>query len=889
MTDTDDERLDSLGEIYNSINLEQHLQFLNIDPQKITAEEIQFDRSGRLQAWSQLQKIVCSVDDLKAHKDGLAFVGILGHFTAGKSTLINAIVGNAEQRAADPNPTDKTITLICHPDNLTKLRTNSFTSIEGVGIEPGPPVELLRNIVLVDTPGLGNNEAEHDMAERFLHLCHVIIVTVDGMVPLADTAGNLSLLDKAINRLGDVPKIFAITKSANFLSDRKGEYETHWDQKAADQFWMGVKSRMTSDPRFATAVATIESIPAVFVDSKDDFNIDKLKSAFVPITQDTAQGPRTYRAQVTYIVQIASEALRTFNSYLVDRLSNLNALYSEAKRKADEAKNMLARRQDSVISAIETATEKIDEIREEDYISQAVLPIPEPSEFLLSDRFGDFHAAINQVTTQLRDIENSVGKSVGEVVQQKTRSHFRLFFASTKSFDTEELVGYAKSFNSNLQSLDKHNILIAINIYFEKAHEDIVWMIRRKWTADSLGDSAKSIRTVFTAAYQALAGGLGSFIESYNIAARAFVAYLAQPTSKKLLAEYGVVLFNEDDESLELEAAELENSDFESFSEADKAVSNTKTELSDIVGREQQELSKFNVPELLDELRVPVFEYPDFIELHENCQQALKNDLQIFLSDSANILESSTKELKNARAICMDGIKEIWLGWFEFSIKIAVIWVVLFGSLFVIKQNDIQIYDWLNEFAIYGWQPILFSVVGAAIFELFKFVIKRNNDFVSPTTFSFGLRPLIQFAKKRRRVRSTFDEGVRNALKQLNQRLRERPLEVGKQIHRVLENKFDVIVKEAGGTDLRAALIGYREERVGTYQRGRQAFINATNSLRKELGTVSESKGKESVDRVLDRISDTQESVTEFSEQLQDYGEQLSKSVEKGKTGSESN
>lgn len=876
LTDTDNKRLDSLGEIYSSINSKQHLQFLNIDPQKITAEEIRFDRSGRLRAWAQLQKLVNSVDDLKTHKDGLAFVGILGHFTSGKSSLINAIVGNSEQRIADPNPTDKTITLICHPDNLNELRANSFTSIEGIRIESGPPVDLLKAIVLVDTPGLGNDEAEHDLAERFLHLCHVIIVTIDGMVPLADTAGNLSLLNRAINQLGDVPKIFAVTKSIKFLSDRRGEFETHWDQEAADQFWTGVKSRITNDPRFTTAKTIIEDIPVVFVDSMDDFNIDTLKAAFVPITQDETQGPRTFSAQVSYIVQIASEALRIFNCHLADRLSNLNALYSEAKRKADQAKNLLVRRQDSVISAIVTATGKISELQENEHISPDILSIPEPSELLLSDRFGDVHAAISSISNQLRKIEDSVGKRIYEETQKESRKHFRLFLSSSNSFSADELADFSESLLSNLRSLDEYNNLLPINIYFEKAHEDIVRVIRRDWTAESLSNSAHSIRTAFTEAYQALAGGLGSFIESYNVAAQAFVAYLTQPTSKKLLAEYGVVLFSEDDGNSVLNAAELENQDFKSLSAADKAVGDVKAELADIVGREQEELSKFNVPELLSELKVPAFEYSDFVELHENCQQDLKSNIKLFLSDSQNRLMSSTKELKSARTICTDRIKEIWLGWFEFSIKILLIWAVLFFSLIVIKQSDIQIYDWVNEFAMSSWSAIIFSVVGASVFELIKFAIKRNNDFVSPTMFSFGLRPLIFFGKERRKILSDFEENTRKSYNHLNQSLREKPLKVREQIHSILNNKIDLIVREAGVIKLWTALIEFREERVATYQQGRETFINSTNSLRVDLGTVSERKRKESVDRVLERISETQESVTEFSEQLQSYSVQLS-------------
>lgn len=874
MTEISDNTLDQLAEIFESISEVRHLQFLNINPEEITSDEIQFDRSGRLRAWSQLEKIISSLSDLRSHKHGLAYVGFLGHFTSGKSSMINAIVEDPGQRRADRNPTDTTITLICHPKNIPQLRENTFTSIDGININAGPSIDLLKDIVLVDTPGLGNEAAEHDMSEMFLHLCHVIIVAIDGRVPLADTAGNLALLDKAVNRLGDVPKIFAVTKAVEFLSNRKGDFETHWDQTAADKFWLGVKSRMTSDSRFIGASKNIDDIPVVFVDSLDGYNISTLIDMFVPIIHDESQRPRTYAAQVKYVVQIALESMKVFNAYLNERLENLSSLHSQAKTKADAAKSMLSRRQDSVLNAIVTATAKIDELQQSDDITQRLLPVPEPSEFLLRDRFGEFHAAINNVENHLRDVERQATYSLQELAKRHTAGHFRLFFCIKKEFPTEDLLRQSSEIISNLRSYDEHSLLITLTNYFEKAHDQITYDIESQWSNRSLERSAKVLTTAFTEAYQALAGGLGDFISSYNLEARAFVAYLMQPTQKKLLAEYGVVLFNEN-ENLALEAAELSNSDFAAFGAANMLVKDIKNELDRIVEDEVRELAHANIGDVSQQLATPSFEHSDLSGIYENHDKGFHQESSVFLSEVQANLITSKVQIGEARASCKDDLKNIWLGWIEFFAKIVMIWVVLYTTILVIKKSDIQLYDWLNDTASANWIMVSLSVVGAFIVELLKFGFRRNNEFVSPSTFSFGLRSIYEFAKERRRIEKAYYEYFDLAFSRLKQRLAAKALEIGAQTQRVLGTKIDASVDGAGVTDLKDVLQKYRDERVSIYQRSRQLFIKNTNTLRAELNTVSETKSTESVDRVLDRISDTQLAVTTFQGEMQRFEAQL--------------
>ena len=74
-----------LQSVNSLVNEEINLKFLEIDPNLITAEEIDFDRTGRLLAWKQLNNAVTSIQDIQHSREGLVFVGVLGHFTSGKS------------------------------------------------------------------------------------------------------------------------------------------------------------------------------------------------------------------------------------------------------------------------------------------------------------------------------------------------------------------------------------------------------------------------------------------------------------------------------------------------------------------------------------------------------------------------------------------------------------------------------------------------------------------------------------------------------------------------------------------------------------------------------------------------------------------------------------
>ena len=138
--------------------------------------------------------------DLENQEGERALVGFLGHFSSGKSSLINALMGikpnetPGYKRSTGRHPTDTAITLVCHRDYYERTHRSNFSVVDNVGIVYGPAIPLLEKVILVDTPGLGNEQSELEMVERFLHLCHVIIITLDSRRPFAAKDQDFHLL-----------------------------------------------------------------------------------------------------------------------------------------------------------------------------------------------------------------------------------------------------------------------------------------------------------------------------------------------------------------------------------------------------------------------------------------------------------------------------------------------------------------------------------------------------------------------------------------------------------------------------------------------------------------------------------------------------------------------
>jgi ribosome biogenesis GTPase A len=111
-------------------------------------------------------------------RDGdLFYVGFLGHFSAGKSSTINSLLGiwdTDRERETGLNPTDKTITLITKENNVKSILgiiREGHVTIRYHSVES----PLLASLVVADTPGTGDPHLIEEIARDFLPICDVIL------------------------------------------------------------------------------------------------------------------------------------------------------------------------------------------------------------------------------------------------------------------------------------------------------------------------------------------------------------------------------------------------------------------------------------------------------------------------------------------------------------------------------------------------------------------------------------------------------------------------------------------------------------------------------------------------------------------------------------------
>ena len=342
----------TLEELHSSIkSLDQPatLALLNIDEALLDLPDTTLSYIARWNHWKRLRHVVASIPHL-IHQGSTAYtplVGFLGHFSSGKSTLINAIMEidqneyPAYRRESGRNPTDKGITLTTHFNNYPSTSNEFLSFIDKVDVVQGPRLSAMEHMTLVDTPGLGDDAAEMDRITRFLHLVHVLVLTVDGRRPFADTDKDFALLDVAFNRLVGVPKIFAITSAVDFLSDRRGEFDTEWNQAEADAFWRQTLGRLLSDPRFADRKEELAGTPHHFVDSIEDFRINHLVDTILPIVLDDEQRTRTDISRTEYVIRSAVESLKYLEEYVGERSQHLAKLRSDAEQRRENTKTAI--------------------------------------------------------------------------------------------------------------------------------------------------------------------------------------------------------------------------------------------------------------------------------------------------------------------------------------------------------------------------------------------------------------------------------------------------------------------------------------------------------------------------------------------------------------------
>ena len=585
-----EQTLRDLHDAVRALDGPQSLSILNIDEGALELPTTTREYLERFRAWSQLRNIAGSIPDLLNQSDNIALVGFLGHFSSGKSSLINALLGVSVdespgyKREVGQHPTDTGITLITHRDHAHLVRKSAYTAVDDIDVVHGPALELLEHAALVDTPGLGNDAAEHDAVTRFLHLCHVLVITIDGRRPFADKDKDFELLDTAFNKLDGVPKILVVTSAEEFLSSRKASFSTGWQAGQADAFWEEAIVRLRRDPRFRSQLDVFQRERPLFVDSKEGFRIEEVRESVLPIVTDERHRARIRQAQGGYVLDTAREALGVLLGYISTRSDNLNRLHAEAQRRADGTATAVEEILESLEYAFSSVRQGLQDARQA--ISSGVFSLEAivTAQTVGQGQEGTLRKVEGEIREGLQAGVSETRSGAWRRLRRHCRARTRRWFRAADDLDVGALLELRFDVGGDGSGLPRaaktcaRAILRTVNQQLVASVASSMQHLRGRTEAWEIGSSAGRIES-----------SLDKFQRVHDDGVRSFYAYISAPSSSDLLREHGFVGFDASGEQA-VQTESIDALNCAGFKAITRASESCKDKLRDLRREEDDDL-----------------------------------------------------------------------------------------------------------------------------------------------------------------------------------------------------------------------------------------------------------------------------------------------------------
>lgn len=288
----------------------------------------------------QLIRLERSLLHYLERKGDLLYVGFMGHFSSGKSSTINSLLGlrgSSKAREVDLNPTDKAITLLAHPQNsksLIGLKSEGSIPVRTDFIEH----DLLKNIVLADTPGSGDPLLLNEMVRDFLPVCDIILYFLSAASPF--TVADTPMLKAKTKELPFIPMKFVITRGDEFRRNKavmlsQDNFDASLAEKFLEEVILRVGKILGENPNKTRDI--------IIIDNECRYNIDHLINFLVDQsdTHDSSKRVVMHGHKVAYFIS-HSQDIQLYFKELLDLKTDV------LKKIVDHAKLNIARYQDKV-------------------------------------------------------------------------------------------------------------------------------------------------------------------------------------------------------------------------------------------------------------------------------------------------------------------------------------------------------------------------------------------------------------------------------------------------------------------------------------------------------------------------------------------------------------
>lgn len=188
--------------------------------------------------------------------DGFFMLVVAGEYNAGKSSLINALVGR-DVLGEGPTPTTSAVTKLKYADEPAA----GVEDEDGV-VVVGEPVSVLANrLQIVDTPGTNAIDRGHEALTRdFLPLCDIVLFVTSADRPFSESE---RLFLESIRKWGK--KVVMVVNKMDLL-DEKGRAEV------VDFVSGAAKSLLGSEPKVFALSSKYAKMAKVGVEGNDGMN-----------------------------------------------------------------------------------------------------------------------------------------------------------------------------------------------------------------------------------------------------------------------------------------------------------------------------------------------------------------------------------------------------------------------------------------------------------------------------------------------------------------------------------------------------------------------------------------------------------------------------------------
>ena len=800
----------TLQELFTAINEldgPATLALLNIDETLLELPETTLSYIARCDHWKRLLDIVASIPHLieQSSTDYTPLVGFLGHFSSGKSTLINAVMDidrneyPAYRRESGRNPTDRRITLTTHFDNYRRTRGEFVSSVDKVDVVQGPRLPLLEKMTLVDTPGLGDDPAEMATIIRFLHLVHVLVLTVDGRRPFADTEKDFTLLDVALNRLAGVPRVFAITSAVDFLTDRKGDFDTDWNPADADEFWQETLGRLLADPRFEEHGTALMETPHQFVDSIEGFRIKNLVDAIVPVVVDEGQRARTDVARAEYVINSAVDSLEYLEGYVAERSRHLAELRTDAERRSETTQTAI----ENLVADLGRRLSGTLEFLQGHGPSAADIVVPLDQIVTI------------QTVTQGIDIsatESTIADALKEIIDAR---HSQVGRRSIENY-RKRRKGLQEAYRSEALSdadiagaVEKTEILRQLR---RCARDALNTAVAKHQATRTLGLEIldrRSERGRVMSAARDIQLDFGGFQEIHDDTVKALIAYITQPSSLDLLREHGFVGFDKSGQRI-AEPDSIDMNEREDYRRIVDEIEKCKVELKKIYDQATDDLKKSE----LDGAPPNDDDAGDVLATNIVDESALKPIVEqisaracVGVAELDQTVDEQVRELieeiVEAKQVTVTRVRDIWKARGRIALRLVVV-ILLFGAVGLVFGRFVPgvwtgVWSSLPEWMIRG--AVSSTITSLALSIGFFILIGFTNAnlrvaFRSTTLVRVKLASLQRTHK--RRIRRTCEEELAKAKAKAAASVNSTENGLLSAVVRWLENSCEAYTESAG-------------------------------------------------------------------------------------------